>query len=298
MVARSMLEFRWSGLGCAVLVAIGVAWPGARAADAVAPKMSLKLQITSTAAVIGREVRDPDDRHLGFIDYVLFDITSGAVRHVVLAPASDMNRQGDFIALSWQSLVRPLPKPGEALRTTLRRAHVMASPEFDAEQVFAATERDTVPASFAVKAADAARKLKSSGASGSRSASRRIIAGEDLESLDIADDIDRIVAAIDRVIIDTEAGRIAYLIAVPATGPMTDSSLLPVPFEGASWSAPTGNYRAQLHGGLHTVVRLEALADGLQQRSIDRALLTALFDTYGVSPYWSADKPGSTHSAH
>jgi hypothetical protein len=73
-----------SRFGCVVLVAVRVVAMGAWAADARQPKLLLKLQAISAAALIGGEVKDPNDRHLGFIDHVIFDIASGAVRHVVL----------------------------------------------------------------------------------------------------------------------------------------------------------------------------------------------------------------------
>ncbi len=113
-----------------------------------------------------------------------------------------------------------------------------------------------------------------------------MISDQDLEALVIKPAPDRSVAAVDRVVIDGAAGRIAYLLAAPFSETAAAPALVAVPFEGVRWSTRQGSHYVALAGGLRQLGGLDPLVEGLGQRSVDRATLAKLYDGYGVAPYW------------
>jgi len=246
-----------------------------------------QVQVVSAATLIGREVRDADGFELGFIDYVLFDVATGAVRDVILAPAVDLQTNGDFIALSWNMLNRPLPRPTVAVRATIRRDQVGKLLHLNVDEALAQGELQRVPQAVATSPLRARRESAAVNAAGSPFA-RPVISGEDLEALTITNSARKTLASIDSVMIDVTSGRVAYFTAIPASEPMTHFAVVAVPFESLRWSAANDTYDVTVHGGLHPSLVPSLLVDWPSQRTIDRSLLAALYTGYGVPGYWAS----------
>jgi len=247
-----------------------------------------QVQVVSAAGLIGREIRDADGHELGFIDYVLFDVATGAVRDVILAPAVDLQTNGDFIAIPWKMLARPLPRPAVAVRATIRRAQVGKLMDLNVDEVLTQGKPQRAPLAFATNPLCVRCELTAANAPAGTAFSRPIISGEDLEALTITDPSGRTLASIDTVMIDVTSGRVAYFTAIPAAEPMTQFAVVAVPFESLRWSAANDTYDVTVHGGLHPSLVPSLLVDWPSQRTIDRSLLAALYTAYGVPGYWAS----------
>src|SRR5581483_7470407 len=194
-----------------------------------------------------------------------------AVRAVVLDPASALDRPSDFIALRWRTLAQPLAEAGGPLSVTVSRAAVASAPRLQA----AAITDDRRPDVFALSAVGE----ESYAAAG---VSRRTIDSANLDGLDVVADDGRLVATVDRAMIDAADGRIAYLVVLP-TEDRDGSGRIAMPFEGIAWSDEAG-YRAVLHGALHADARFAPLLGRASQQAIDPALLAALRQAYAGHP--------------
>jgi hypothetical protein len=262
------------------------------------------VQLVSAAALIGREVLGPRGRHLGFIDYILFDVATGRVRDVVLVPAGAISPNGDFLGLAWKTLEQPLSASWKPIRTRVTPAVVASAPRIDAAQIFGEAHPERIPDAFSAKAMGVRHQLLASPSPDRGLLSRPVISAQNLEALTIEDGMHG-VAAVDRIVIDPGAGRIAYLVAIPFAedvGP----ALIAVPFEGLHYSAADATYQVALKGGLHPADPNSLLTANLGERTIDRGAVRELFSGYDAKPYWSkssaeapqvsAKKPKSLHT--
>ena len=250
-----------------------------------------RIQVAAATSLVGRSLRDAQGRRLGDVDFLLFDRASGALRDVVLAPSVELRDTGDFVALPWTALTRPLPPLDRPIDSTASAAQLTAAAAMPDDRLFALADPD---------AADTVFRLGRGGAPGLRrhTAGRAgmpasLISATDLEGTEIVDDAGQVVGTVDRVMIDTAAGRVAYLVALAGTGAMAGLALAPVPFTPLEWSATSATFRMPVHHPLDSAPGYVAAAldEGLQQRPVDRALLRALFAAFDAPPYWSDGTP-------
>ena len=259
------------GLAAACLLLGTVAgMSNARAADVESAKPGESPEMCASSALIGRTVRDPENRRLGSINSFLFDKDTGRLRFVVLAPAAGLDRNQMFFALRWSAIRRPLPCGEHAIRTEVRFDQLLAARPMHIQEVQTSGWSEDRSPIWTLKVdvlePEPSRSVE--------------ISDEQLKDLVVNDPDGHAIGSVGRVIIDTQKGRIAYLTVLPLDALTTDIGFVPIPFESVYWSDPDEAFRITLPRTLDTAPRFHPLADLASGTRVDRALLQSLLKAY------------------
>ena len=249
-----------------------------------------ELRVVAARDLVGRAVRSADGRMAGEIQSVVIDLHSGRMDFVLIQPGPALGGT-DLVAVPWPALVVPVhgggPIDSRADLAKLKDAP-RVTPQTMAEMIKARQVGQVwrhyglTPPQPADKAAPAPERALVVTAEGPRMVPAAG-AGDD-PGMPVQADNGATLGKVDQVMIDAERGRVAYMLVAAGGFLGLNVGWLPVPFD--SLHTKGDSPALTLDANATQLSQLPLFEKDALPDHIERDDLAALYEHYGVEPYW------------
>jgi len=284
----------------------------AAAAPAPHSAQPSSLRVASAGDIAGRFAYDKDGRDAGWVQSVMIDARTGSAGYLVIGSDANFDIGAKVIAVPWTTATNPqlwgdrsivLDTTVEKLQKAPRLDHADLSRMIEPTAIRRVTDYYAEPSSD--RAANSGTSTPP--AAGQATANPYLLVGQSIvetivpQPLVVADAIKDAevraqnggrVGEIDRVVLDLDHGRVAYLLMTRGDVLGLSGEWVPVPIEALSWSPQDEAF----------VLRVDAKKlqemQGFPKQDLPTRIATAqlarLYGDFGVAPYWQAGAQGSS----
>lgn len=266
-------------------------------AEQPAGQASAWVPLASAADIVGRTLRDPQGNEAGRIAGLVLDRDSGIVLYAVVGSAGSFDVGQDYVAVPFPAMrvdrgvasvtvgigaekIAKAPRIAEARFAELGEAGGVGSvysyyaiPTPQGYVVPPSDDRGRHPDRFVlvrpgqVVPPRVAQEL-----------------AKDVRGADLKLANGGLVGEIERVMIDTGTMHVAYLLVAHGGFLGFDEKWLPVPLQAIAWSPGQGAY--VLKSSASQLKQMQDLPKGDTPARVRREQLQALFQRFGLKPYW------------
>lgn len=229
------------------------------------------ITVESAQNLVGRTLRDPAGSESGKIHSLVVDLSSGRVLYAIVGTAGTFDIGDKYVAVPFSSL-------GLAPNGKLMNSTVMASALAKAPRVSETTTSDFGTDTEGTRILSVRQDKMLTLGPGTNLASS--VRGADVKNADGS-----AFGSIDKIIIDSHSGRIAYLLLSSGGFLGMGGDWFPVPAQAIAWSDSTHAFTIR-SGGTDRESRRHGLQKGDIPVQVQRAQLGALYREYGLTPGW------------
>lgn len=262
-----------------------------------ATQPSAWVTVTSAADIVGRTLRDPEGNEAGRVAGLVLDLQSGVVLYAVVSSAGSFDVGQDYVAVPFQAMKidRSIAsvtvgisaeKIAKAPRITDARLAELGQPE-GVGAVYGYYAIPT-PQGYVIPPSDSRARqpdrfvLVRPGQVMPPQAAQEL--ARDVRGADVKIAGGGVVGEIERVMIDTGTMRVAYLLVTHGGFLGFDEKWLPVPLQALTWSPAERAYI--LGGSASQLKQMQDLPKGETPTRVRRQQLQALYQRFGLKPYW------------
>jgi sporulation protein YlmC with PRC-barrel domain len=262
-----------------------------------AAKLMPWVAVTSAQDIAGRMLRDPQGREAGRIQSVIVDLDRGNAVYALIGSAGALNISESHVAVPFSAL--HLSHDEDVMNVSVSLDRIAAGPRFDPTHLDELGEPGRVgqiyghygiptPSGYVLPP------------SGERAfhPDRFVLVrpGETVRlgpTWSLAQDVrggavraanGDTIGEIDRIMIDPSTGRIAYLLLSRGGFLGIGEEWVPIPAQAITWSDQDRAFT--LKGGAAQPERIAGLQHDEVPAQVQRNQLQALYERYGVIPYW------------
>jgi sporulation protein YlmC with PRC-barrel domain len=287
-------------LGATPILAIA-AVPGENAGAAPvrteAAKLTPWVSVTSAQDIAGRMLRDPQGREAGRIQSVIVDLEKGNAVYALVGSAGALEIGESYVAVPFSAL--HLSPDEDVMNVSLGLDRIAAGPRFDPDrlnelgdpgrvgQIYGhyaipmpsgyvlppLGERADHPDSFVLVRPGETVRLDPT-----RTLAREV-RGETVKAAN-----GDAIGEIDRIMVDPSTRRVAYLLLSRGGFLGLGEEWVPIPPQAIAWSSQAGAYT--LKGSTAHSEPIAGLQHDDVPAEVQRHQLQALYERYGVTPYW------------
>ena len=266
----------------------------AQASQAASPWIA----ITSARDIVGREIRDPQGKQAGVIRSLVVDLRRGRVLYALVGSGGTLVIGDGRVAVPFSAL--HLSQDDDLMRTTLGADQIAAAPRISEDQLADLAQPGRVTAIYAHYAIPVPQGYVVPPSSERAVQPDRYVFVQHHE-LHSAAPGGKLVSAIhgetvkkpggetlgeiDHLMIDVDAGRVAYVLVAHGGFLGIGEEWMPVPPQALAWSEADGAYVMRSTAALPRHAAQD-LRTGDVPAEVRRDQLQALYQGYGVTPYW------------
>lgn len=272
--------------------------PAASAQTAQTPVQGASNWVTvaSVDNLVGRTLRDPQGHDAGEIYSAVVDLQSGTVPYVLVESNGSFQLDGKYVAVPFSELklarkdgVMNVGVPADKLLKAKRFSEDQLGDLAKPQEVATLTSFYAVPKPAGTVAVTPATANETYVLVRHDSVMRmnvgKHVAG-DVRGETVVGTDGKEVGEIDKIMVDTATGHIAYLLLNQGGFLGIGENWVPVPAQAVSWDAKTSNFTMKA-----------STADAKQQATLSktavpvqvrRSQLKALYERFGLKPYWQA----------
>lgn len=267
-----------------------------RAGEA-AGEPSAWVALASAADIVGRTLRDPRGEEAGRIAGLVLDLNSGVALYAVVGSAGSFDVGQDLVAVPFPAL--RVDRGIASVTVGIEAAKIAQAPRVTEARLGELGEPDRVASVYGQYAIPTPQGyvLPPSGARTphpdrfvlvrpGQAMPPRVAQGlaKDVRGADVRLAGGGLVGEIERVMIDTGAMHVAYLLVSRGGFLGFDETWLPIPLQALVWSPAERAYT--LKAGASALKRLRDLPKGETPTRARREHLQALYQRFGLKPYW------------
>ena len=276
---------------------VPAAGQGATPKQAQAGRASAWVSVASAADIVGRTLRDPQGDEAGRVAGLVLDLRSGIVLYAVVGSAGSFDVGQDYVAVPFPAM--RVDRGIASVTVGIDAAKIAQAPRVTEARLGELGEPDRVasvyghyaiptPQGYVFPPSDARARhpdrfvlVRPGQVMPPRVAQElaRDIRGADVKFADGG-----LVGEIERVMIDTDAMHVAYLLVSRGGFLGFDETWLPIPLQALAWSPGQGAYT--LEAGASALKRIRDLPKGETPTRARREHLRALYQRFGLKPYW------------
>ncbi|RZA30530.1 MAG: PRC-barrel domain containing protein [Proteobacteria bacterium] len=264
--------------------------PTGQASSSKAP--SNWITVASVENLVGRKLRDPQGRNAGEIHSVMVDVQSGTAVYAVVESDGDFSLDGKYIAVPFSSLT--LARSGDLMNVAVPIDKLSKAKRFGEDQIDDMTKPQEVaslytyyavpqPAGASAPAGTGGNLLMVRRDTVMRMNAGRHVAG-DVRGVTVNGQDGKELGEIDRIMVDTSTGRIAYLLLSQGGFLGMGENWVPVPAQALSWDGNANVFTLKAERANAT--QQAPLAKGDVPVQVRRTQLQSLYERFGVTPYW------------
>lgn len=276
---------------------VPAAGQGVTPKQAQAGRASAWVSVASAADIVGRTLRDPQGDEAGRVAGLVLDLRSGIVLYAVVGSAGSFDVGQDYVAVPFPAM--RVDRGIASVTVGIDAAKIAQAPRITEARLGELGEPDRVasvyghyaiptPQGYVFPPSDARARhpdrfvlVRPGQVMPPRVAQElaRDIRGADVKFADGG-----LVGEIERVMIDTDAMHVAYLLVSRGGFLGFDETWLPIPLQALAWSPGQGAYT--LEAGASALKRIRDLPKGETPTRARREHLRALYQRFGLKPYW------------
>ena len=250
------------------------------------------VTVASVENLAGRQLRDPQGHKVGEIHSVVLDLQSGTALYAVIESDGDLKLDGKYIAVPFGSL--SLARNDDLMNVTLPLDKLMKAKRFSEDQIDDMTKPQEVASLYSYYAVPQPASAPTAAGTGSnlimvrrdtvmRMNAGRHVAGE-VRGVTVNGGDGKEVGEIDRIMVDTSNGRIAYLLLSKGGFLGMGENWVPVPAQALSWDAKANVFTLKAERA--DASQQAPLAKGEVPVQVRRTQLQSLYERFGLTPYW------------
>ncbi|WP_448192584.1 PRC-barrel domain-containing protein [Azospirillum sp. sgz301742] len=287
------------------------AQPGSRSAAEWQNDAPVRILVRPAGSIAGSALRSEAGETVGRVDGVLIDAPSGAVRYLLVGSGGSLDIGHELVPVPWSAVA---VDPGEhgGVRLTVDSGMLERVPRFRREEIRQLIEPDVIAQiNDNVWTPGAPRAV--SGSSGTADAPPRhaplpatdlaprdpvllvqwdtvttiappaLVRPDTIRGTLVSTRSGELFGHIDRLMIDTNLGRIAFALIGHGGFLGLNEDWVPLPWQALSWSPGTESYvlQADAQPAPRSVPKQEPLPAMVEHRDLEQ-----LYGAYGVEPYW------------
>ncbi|HJS86692.1 MAG TPA: PRC-barrel domain-containing protein [Acetobacteraceae bacterium] len=262
-----------------------------------AAKLTPWISVTSAQDIAGRMLRDPQGREAGRIRSIVVDLERGDAAYALVGSAGALDIGESHAAVPFSAL--HLSRDEDVMNVALSVDRIAAGPRFDPARLDELGEPGRVGQIYEhyAIAMPSGYVLPPSGERAVHPDRFVLVRPGEILRLGpawtVAQDVrGEVVKAangdtigeIDRIMIDPSTGRIAYLLLSRGGFLGIGEEWVPVPAQAVAWSSQADAFT--LKSGAAQPERITQLQHDEVPTQVQRDQLQALYERYGVTPYW------------
>lgn len=250
------------------------------------------VTVASVENLVGRQLRDPQGHKAGEIHSVVLDLQSGTALYAVVESDGDLKLDGKYIAVPFSSLT--LTRSDDLMNVALPLDKLMKAKRFGEDQIDDMTKPQEVASLYSYYAVPQPASAPAAAGTGGnlimvrRDTVMRMNAGRhvagDVRGVTVNSGDGKEVGEIDRIMVDTTTGRIAYLLLSQGGFLGMGENWVPVPAQALSWDAKANVFTLKAERA--DASQQAPLAKGDVPVQVRRTQLKSLYERFGVTPYW------------
>jgi len=270
------------------------ATPAATTPGTQADTKSPWVTVASVENLIGRKLRDPQGHDAGEIHSLVVNIQSGMVPYAVVDSNGSFHLDGKFVAVPFSEL--KLSRTSDIMNVMVPAEKLAKAKRFSEDQIDDLAKPQEVASIYSYYAVPKPVTATSPTASATQNEHYTLVRHDTVVQMNagkhMASDIQgetvkgadgKDVGEIDKIMIDTTTGKIAYLLLSQGGFLGMGEDWIPLPPQALSWSAKdnvfvmtTAKADAKVQPALHK---------GAVPVQVRRAELKALYERFGVQAY-------------
>jgi len=262
-----------------------------------ATKLTPWVSVTSAQDIAGRMLRDPQGREAGRIRSIIIDLETGNAVYALIGSAGALNIGESYAAVPFSAL--HLSRDEDTMNVLLGVERIAAGPRFDADHLGELGEPGRMGQIYGHYAipTPSGYVLPPSGERGIHPDRFMLVRPGEIVRLGPAWTAARdargetvkaangdTIGEIDRIMIDPSTERIAYLLLSRGGFLGIGEEWVPIPPQAIAWSSQDGAFT--LKSGAAQPERIAGLQHDDVPTQVQRTQLQALYERYGVTPYW------------
>jgi len=273
------------------------ATPKQTAGQEQAGQASAWVRLTSAADIVGRTLRDPQGNEAGQIAGLVLDRDSGVVLYAVVSSAGSFDVGPDYVAVPFPAF--KVDRGIASVTVGIAAEKIAKAPRITAARLAELGQSESVgsvygdyaiptPQGYVVPPSDDRARhpdrfvLVRPGQVLPPQAAQEL--ARDVRGADVRIAGGGVVGEIERVMIDTGTMRVAYLLVTHGGFLGFDEKWLPVPLQALTWSPAERAYI--LKGSTSQLKQMQGLPKGETPTRVRREQLQALYQRFGLRPYW------------
>jgi sporulation protein YlmC with PRC-barrel domain len=268
---------------------------------------SSSLHVTSAGDIAGRFAYDKNGRDAGWVQSVMIDAHTGDVGYLVIGSDANFDIGAKVIAVPWTATAKPelWGERSIVLDTTVDK--LQKAPRLDRSELSQLVEPVTIRRVTDYYAEPSSDHAANSGSStpppASGEATRNpyllvgqsivetvvpqpVVAANAIKDAEVLGSNGDQVGEIDRVVLDLDHGRVAYLLMTRGDVLGLGGEWVPVPMEALSWSPQKEAF--VLNADPQKLQAMQGFPKQDLPTRISTAQLAKLYADFGVPPYWQA----------
>jgi sporulation protein YlmC with PRC-barrel domain len=285
--------------------------PAAPARQASQRDAPPSLHVTSAGDLANRFAYDKNGRDAGWVQSVMIDARTGKIGYLVIGSDANFDLGSKVIAVPWTAATEPAlwGDRSIALNTTVEK--MQQAPRLDRSELAKLVEpvaiRKVTDYYAQPSSGSAANSGSSSPTSGGDSSGNPyllvgqsiveaivpepLVAADAIKDADVRSADGETVGRIDRVVVDLDHGRVAYLLMTRGDVLGLGGEWVPVPLEALAWSPQNDGF--VLHADAKTLKEMQGFPKQELPARVATAQLAKLYRGFGLQPYWQTAAPGS-----
>lgn len=258
------------------------------------------VTVTSAADIVGRTLRDSQGNEAGRVAGLVLDLQSGVVLYVVVSSAGSFDVGQDYVAVPFTAM--RVDRGIASVTVGISAEKIAKAPRITAARLSELGEPGRVgsvydyyavptPQGYVLPPSDDRARhpnrfvLVRPGQVLPPQAAQEL--ANDVRGADVRIADGGLVGEIERVMIDTGAMHVAYLLVTHGGFLGFDEKWLPVPLQALAWSP--GERAYTLKGSASQLKQVQGLPKGETPTQVRREQLQALYQRFGLKPYWQQD---------
>jgi sporulation protein YlmC with PRC-barrel domain len=270
------------------------------------------LHVTSAGDIAGRFAYDKNGRDAGWVQSVMIDARTGDVGYLVIGSDANFDIGAKVIAVPWTKATKPQLWGDRSLVLDTTVDKLQKAPRLDRADLSRLVEPVEIRRVTDYYAEPSSDQAANSG-SGTPPATageatgnpylmvgqsvveavvpQPVVAANAIEDAEVlASNGDR-VGEIDRVVVDLDHGRVAYLLMTRGDVLGLNGEWVPVPLEALSWSPQKEAF--VLRGDAQKLQAMQGFPKQDLPTRISTAQLAKLYADFGLPPYWQSAGQGA-----
>lgn len=288
-----------AALGAAAVPASGAGQDVAskQAGQERAAQASAWVALVSAADIVGGTLRDPQGDEAGRVAGLVLDLDSGVVLYAVVGSAGSFDVGQDLVAVPFPAM--RVDRGVASVTVGVEAAKIARAPRVTEARLAELGEPGRVASVYGHYAVPTPRGYVFPPSDArARHPDRFVLVrpgqvvpprvaqelARDIRSADVKLAGGGLVGEIERVMIDTDAMHVAYLLVSHGGFLGFDEKWLPIPLQALVWSPEQGAYTPKV--GVSAFKRVRDLPKGETPTRVRREQLQALYRRFDLKPYW------------
>jgi len=269
-------------------------------ASATTPKpagQSPWVTVASVENLVGRKLRDPQGHDAGEIHSVVVNLQSGTAAYAVIESDGTFKLDGKYVAVPFSEL--KLSRTADVMNVMVTADKLGKSRRVSEDQISDLAKPQEVASLYTYYAVPKPVAAGNAAAPGTEDDHYVLVRHDTVMQMNtgkhMAGNIQgetvngkdgKVVGEIDKIMVDTATGRIAYLLLSQGGFLGMGEDWIPVPPQAVMWNAKDKDF--VLKADAADAKAQAPLHKGDVPVQVRRAQLQALYERFGIKPYWQS----------